>query len=353
MSLLQSKKTRMKSWFLRILMKSALVALAGCATSPFPTASHPTATPVPPTATSVPHTATPLPLTQTPTYRGASLSVISPLETTKLYGGQALRVAFYLVDHDDQPMEGATVQAEIWSPSGDLFAALLCADKGQGRYLADYVNLPMRGAGGTWRMVASATWGDGKQVQAERTFTGIPSPTEMYQSQYGFWVDPPRVLNYNLAMYNLHGAGGFHFEDWYYEDGGGYVILDNYRYNVVGITFATLDVHWRRDDFPTDEAAAIAHVQRLAGSHHQDPDTPTTNLAAEPTTFQGRSAWHVTGQWKEAYVAKSAPSCRAEWLVFRCPGSDWLWTLVISADKAEYMNYLRTVQKTFECPMTG
>jgi hypothetical protein len=341
----------MKSRF-PLLTTTALVVLVGCATSPFPTAPHSTATPVPPTATPVPPTATPLPPTQTPTYQDSSLSVISPLETTELYGGQALRTAVYLVDYDSQPVEGAMVQAELWSPSGDMFATLPCADKGQGRYIADYVHLPMRGAGGTWRMVASATWGDGKQAQAERTFTGMPSPTEMYQSQYGFWVDPPRVLNYNQAMYNLHGAGGFHFEDWCYEDGGGYVILDNYRYNATGVTFADLDVHWRHGDSPTNETTAIAHVQSLAGPHHQDPDTPITNLTAEPTTFQDRSAWHATGQWKKAYTAKHAASRPAEWLIFRCPGSDWLWTLTISADKVEHMSYLRTVQKTFECPMS-
>jgi hypothetical protein len=173
----------------------------------------------------------------------------------------------------------------------------------------------------------------------------------MYQSQYGFWVDPPRVLNYNLAMYNLHEIGGFHFEDWHYEDGGGYVILDNYRYHTAGVTFADLDIHWRPADFPTGEAAAIAHVQSLAGPNHQDPDTPITDLAAEPTTFQDRPAWRVTGQWKEAYVAKSASGCSAEWLIFGCPGSDSLWTLVISTDNAAHMNYLRTVRRTFECPL--
>jgi hypothetical protein len=340
-----------------MLMAAALIVLVGCTTSPFPITSPPvatpippTATPIPPTATSVPLTATPLPPTQTPTHLDGSLSVISPLETTELYGGQALRAAVFLVDHDDQPVEGAKVQMELWSPGGEVFAALSYVDKGQGRYVADPVQLPMRGAGGTWRVVASAAWGAGGQAQAERTFTGIPSPTEMYQSQYGFWIDPPRILNYNLAMHNLHEIGGFHFEDWYYEDGGGYVVLDNYRYNATGVTFAEVDVHWRHGDFPTDEAAAIAHLQSLAGPNHQDHDTPITDLTAEATTFQDRSAWHVTGQWKEAYTAKSASSRSAEWLIFGCPGSDWVWTLVISADNAAHINYLRTIRWTFECP---
>ncbi|MCP4543248.1 MAG: hypothetical protein GY832_39545 [Chloroflexi bacterium] len=272
------------------------------------------------------------------------------METTELYGGQALRASVYLVDYDGQPVEGAMVQAELWSPSGDMFATLPHVDKGQGRYLADYVNLPMRGSGGTWRMVASATWRDGGQAQTERTFTGISSPAEMYQNLYGFWVDPPRLLNYNFAMYNLHGGGGFHFEDSDYEDGGGYVILDNYRYNVSGATFADLGVHWRHADYPTDEIDAIVHVQNLARMNHQDQETTVTNLAAQLTTFQDQPAWHVTGQFKETYTAESAPGCPAEWLIFRCPDSDWLWTLVLSADRAAYMDYLRTVRGTFECP---
>ncbi len=342
----------MKVKFLHILMSMTVLVLAGCISSSFSIVSHPTITTVSSTATSAPSTATPLPSPQTPTYRDGSLNVISPLETTELYGGQSLRVAVSLVDYDGQLVEGAVVQAELWSPSGDLFATLPCIDKSQGRYLADYVNLPMRGAGGVWRVVASAAWGDGEQAQVERTFTGITSPSEMYQSQYGFWVDPPRVLNYNMAMYNLHGAGGFHFEDWHYEDGGGYVVLDNYRYNTTGITCAGLDVHWRRGDFPTDEAAAIARVQSLAALSHQDPDAPITDLAAELVTFQEWLAWRVTGQWKEAHVAQSASSHAAEWLIFCCPGSDWLWAIAISANEAVYMSYLRTVRHTFECPVS-
>jgi hypothetical protein len=297
-------------------------------------------------------TASHLSLAQAPTCQAGSLSMVSPLETTELYGGQPLRPAVHLADCDGRPVEGATVQAELWSPSGDLFAAPPCADKGRGSYLADYVTLPMRGAGGTWRLVASATWGEDSRAQAERTFTGIASPSEMYQSQYGFWVDPPCYFNYNLAMYNLHGTGGFHYEDHAYEDGGGYVILDNYRYNVAGVTFAGLDVHWRHADFPADEIAAIAHVQELAGLNHQEPDTPITGLTAEPTVFQDRPAWHVIAQWKKAYTTRSASSRPAEWLIFRCPDSDWLWTLAISADKTTYMDYLRGVRQTFECPVS-
>jgi hypothetical protein len=279
------------------------------------------------------------------------LSVIFPLETTELVGGQSLRVTVSLVDRDGQPAEGATVQAELQAPNGDVFATLRCADKGQGRYLADYVRLPLRGTGGTWHVVAQATLEDGERVQGERTFRGISSPSETYQCRYGFWIEPPRLFGYNLADYGLP-DGGLHLEDWPYGDGGGYVILDNYRYNKASATFADLDVHWRQADFPTDKDAATAHVQSLASLYRQDPGTPVMGLAAEPATFQSRPAWRVTGQWKALNASRPTARYPVEWVVFRCPDSDWLWTLVISTDNATYMNDLRAVRETFECPIS-
>ena len=117
----------MKSWFL-LLTTPALVVLVGCATSLFPAAPHSMATPVPPTATPVPPTATPLPPTQTPTYREGSLSVISPLETTELYGGQALRAAVYLVDHDSQPVDGGYPTAQWFADQTIVDRHLLAVD---------------------------------------------------------------------------------------------------------------------------------------------------------------------------------------------------------------------------------
>jgi hypothetical protein len=287
---------------------------------------------------------------QTPTPQNGSLTVVFPLETTEVRGGQAIRVSISLVDQGNQPIEMATVQAELWAPSGEAFATLVCVDTGQGRYLSDYVQLPLRGAGGTWRVVAQATWMDGGQAQGERTFTGIPFLSETYQSRYGFWVEPPRLFGYNVAMYNLHN-GGLHFEDRSYEDGGGYVLLDNYRYETVKVTFATLDVHWGPADFPTDAAAAIARIQDLAGPYRQDPETPTTELEAESTLFQDRPAWRVTGRWKAFYAPNPTVRYPVEWTIFRCPDSDWLWTLAIYAEKTAYMDHLREVRGTFECPL--
>jgi len=280
------------------------------------------------------------------------LRITSPLATTEVSGGDDLRIALYLVDQDDLPVEGAAVQVELWAPGGELLVVLPCADQGHGRYLAEYVSLPLRGAGGAWQVVGRAAWGDGQQTEAERTFQVSTSLSETYQERYGFWIVLPRIYGLGTGFYNLHESGGFHFEDWSNEDGSGYVILDNYRYGAAGITFATLEVYWKLVDFPIDEVAAIVHAQNLAetGLHHQEPNTSVMNPVAKAVTFQDQPAWQVIGWWKEYYTAKAAPERPAEWLIFPCPGSDWLWSLAISTNYVVHMRNLRALQETFECP---
>ncbi len=280
------------------------------------------------------------------------LSIVSPLETARLSGGEDLRVALDLVDGDDVPVEGAEAQAELWTPSGELFASLPCKDAGRGRYLSDHVTLPLRGASGTWHVIGKASLPAGQQAEAERTFEADPSVSEMYRDRYGFWIEYPRIFALGTGFYNLSESGGLHFEDWLNEDGSGYVILDNYRYDALGVTFAALEIHWRHAEYPADAATAIALARSLAesGLHHQDPDTPVTKLTAEATTYQGRPAWHVLGRGSEYYVSKAAAEYPVEWLIFQCSGSDWLWSLVLSTDKEDYMDHLWAVQQTFECP---
>jgi len=271
-----------------------------------------------------------------------TLTVVFPLETTELAGGDSLRVTVSLMDNDDQPVEGATVQAELRVPNGDVFATLPCADKGQGRYLADYVTLPLRGAAGTWRVVARATWGDGQQAQVERAFKGLPSLSEKYRDLYGFWIDIPDFECRN----KVH-----EFRDHVYEDGSGFVILE---YHCIGASniLAEVDVHWQRADFPADEAAAIAFTQRLSPPMYHDPDVPNTNLIAERITFRGRSAWRVTGQWRFTWESAGAlGDGLIEWTVLQRPGSDWLWTIVVSTNESAYLDCLRRIQETFECPI--
>lgn len=282
----------------------------------------------------------------------ALLTIVAPAENTELAGGHDLRIALYLVDQDLQPLEGAAVQSELWTPSGELFASWPCTGRGQGHYLCETVTLPLRGASGTWRVTGEATWSGGQKAAVEGTFQAQPSVSEVYRVRHGFWIEPPRVLGLGTGFYNLSQSGGLHFEDWLNEDGSGYVILDNYRYNAVGVTFATLEVHWGHAAFPADGAAAAAWAQSLAatGLHHQEPETPLLALTASRTVFQGYPAWQVAGQGMEYYVAEAAAAYPVECLIITCPGSDWLWSLVLSTDHEPWMDHLRAVRETFECP---
>jgi hypothetical protein len=283
------------------------------------------------------------------------LRIVSPLEDTRLSGGGDLRIALSLVDQDDLPIEGAAVQAELWHPGGELFAEIPCEDRGSGSYLAETVSLPLRGSSGTWRIMVRATLPNGQPAEAESAIRAGPSISEIYLERHGFWVEYPQIFGLGTGFYNLQETGGLHFEDWLNGDGSGYVILDNYRYVAIGVTFATLEVHWQDLDFPEDEADAAAFAASLdgAGFHHQDPDTPLKEMAAEAFTFHGRPAWHVSGLGSEYYVSSAGAEYPVEWLILQCPGSDWLWALVIAADDANYMDHLRTVRNTFKCPLAN
>jgi len=283
------------------------------------------------------------------------LSITAPLESTHVSGGGGIRIALQLLDYKGLPLQGAAVQAELWSPCRELFASLQCADQGGGRYLAEHASLPLRHAGGTWRVIGKATWGEDQKAKVESTFEATPSISETYQDRYGFWIEYPRIFDLGTGFYNLSDSGGLHFEDWVKQDGSGYVILDNYRYGAIGVAFAALEVHWRQAAFPTDGAGAIALAPSLAedGLHHQDPATPLTAATAKKAEFQGREAWQVLAEGTEAYVAKAAAGYAVEWLTFRCPGSDWLWSLVLSTDHAPWMDHLRAMRDSFECPPLG
>lgn len=264
------------------------------------------------------------------------LTVVFPQETTELAGERSsLRVVLSLVDHAGQPVEGADVQVRLIAPDGRTFATPPCAEVGPGRYQADYVQLPTRGAEGTWRVVARATWGAGQQAQAERTFKGLPSLSEEIQREYGFWVNVPGPL-------------GFGYEKlWHYArrdaDGSGYVFIDNRGHGTVRI-----DVHWRRADWPADAAAACAYVRDLPlsaeGEHILDP-----HVTAQAATFQGRPAWLVTGRTISGH-GYTALGGDIEWVILQCPGSDWLWTLAIHTSNPSYMDHLRQTRETFACP---
>jgi hypothetical protein len=287
--------------------------------------------------------------------RVVRLSIISPQEKTHLSGGADLRIALSLVDQDDRPMEGATVRVELRDPGGDLHGSLPCEDRGRGSYVAEIITLPLRGSRGTWRITAYTATPDGLSTEVEGTFDANPSISEIYQDRYGFWIEYPRIFALGTGFHNLHETGGLHFEDWLNADGGGLVILDNYRYGTVGVTFATLEVHWLDQCYPVDEENAISVAEGSAqvGLHHQEPGAPLTAMSAQASGFQGRPAWLITGEGSEYYVSGAGAAYPIEWLIFECPGSDWLWSLVIAADEGDYLDHLRAVRSTFECPGTN
>jgi hypothetical protein len=283
------------------------------------------------------------------------LHIISPREDTRAFGGGDIVVALQLVDQEGRPIEGATVHGELWTPGGELLASFACTDKGQGQYVGPNVTLPLRGTAGTWSVQGTAIWGDSLAAEIQGAFIAEPSISEMYLDRYGFWIEYPRLFGLGTGFYNLSETGGLHFEDNLNEDGSGFVILDNYRYQTIGVTFAALEVHWQYAEYPADQEAAVAFAQRLAGMglHHQDPDTPILDMNASTVVFQGRPAWQVIGTGSEYYVSKAAAAYPVEWLIFSCPDSDWIWSLAVHTDNPAFMDHLRSVRESFVCPVSG
>jgi hypothetical protein len=274
--------------------------------------------------------------------QGVSLSMIFPLEDSELDSGQVLRVTVLLTNDEGLPMEKAAVEAEVYSPDGNVFARQSLVDKGLGRYLADPLTLPERGASGGWHVVVTTVGDNGKQAQVERAFEVIPSYSEAYQIKYGFWIKVP-------DFFNCHGGDQW-FTDKLYEDGSGYVHMNNHCHGS-GANIVWLDVRWQETAFPADEAATVAYVLTHHASFQQDHDHPEENLRVEQGVFQGQPAWYVSGKWKNIVSNTPQAGGPVEWVIFRCPDSDWLWTLVISTDSTQYMSGLRVLRETFECPL--
>jgi hypothetical protein len=267
-------------------------------------------------------------------------------------GGQDLRISLTLQDENGYPLDNANVHADLISPDGVVYKRLPCDNLGGGRYLAEIIQLPLHEAGGDWRVFAQASWeGDGL-VETEHTFPVRPSISESYHEKYGFWLEPPTLFGFGTGFFSLHQGGGLHFEDWEFEDGGGFVILDNYKYESTGVTFLTLEVHWLPVYYPIDSSAAISLTHRVSetGFHHQDNKSGLMELTAEPIKFQESPTWRVTGQYREAYTAKSSSPIPFEITIFQCPGANLTWSLVITSDTQRHMGYLRSKGATFVCP---
>jgi hypothetical protein len=277
--------------------------------------------------------------------------VTFPTEDAPLVGGQTVRVTVYLQESDGRPVPEARVHAELYAPSGELFARLPCVGHGKGRYLSDPVRLPLRGSSGTWRVISEASWGDGAGAGTQQAFHGLPSYSERLEELYGFWIETSDLFAYNVA----------HADDpsgkyWPYQDGdGGCVILANSFFRGHPYQhFVVLDMHWRRADLPTDEVGAVGFVQSLAGPHLMDLEMAPGDVAAESVRLQGQAGWRVFGRWESTLKnGNPRPGGFIEWDVFRCPVSDSLWTVVIATNEAEYLEELREIRETFRCPSPG
>lgn len=280
------------------------------------------------------------------------LQIVSPSEDANFSGGADLHVNFLTTDDQGQYADGVVVTVELLSPDGAVYFSESCSHKGQGLHGCPPMTLPIRGAEGIWRLRAEASWNSGQTALTETTFHVNPSVSELYLDRYGFWIEYPQVFGLGTGFYNLSETGGLHFEDWVNEDDSGFVILNNYLYHSIGITFATIEVHWQDADYPEDENAAITFVEELSsqGLHHQDPDIPVVVLSAEVVEFQALRAWEVQGEGSEYYVAKPAAAYPIEWMIFNCPDSEWLWTVVLFTDDEAYLDHLRTIRDTFQCP---
>jgi hypothetical protein len=268
--------------------------------------------------------------------------MIFPLEDSELNSDQVLRITALLTNDEGLPVEKSAVEAEVYLPDGNVFARQSLVDMGAGRYLADPLSLPEQGAMGTWRVVVTTVGDNRKQAQVERAFEVLPSYSETYQIKYGFWIKVP-------DFFNCHGSDQW-FTDRLYEDGSGYVHMDNHCHSV-GAAIVRLDVRWQETAFPADEAAAEAYVLAHHASFQYDHDHPEENLRVEQGVFQGQPAWYVSGKWRSIVSNTPQAGGPAEWMIFRCPDSYWLWTLVISTNKKHYMSGLRALRETFECPL--
>ena len=273
------------------------------------------------------------------------LSIIYPQADTELVGGQSVRMTAFLSGSEDQPVTGAGVTAQLWTPGGDLFAEIPCADKGGGRYLADPISLPLRGSQGTWRVTAQAEWGDGLTAQAEEQFTGLISYSERLQDLYGFWIELT-----DLFPYNVPNAEDPQLKTYSYEDGGYLILANNLTTGVLDSTFVILDVHWRDQDMSEDAKAAVDYVLDLAGPHRITLDISADDLAAEQTNFQGKPAWHVSGLWhRQDALGNPARTAPLDWMVFGCPGSDHLWAILITTNSEHHMDDLESIRGSFAC----
>jgi len=277
--------------------------------------------------------------------KGYALTIVFPERTTVLVGGQSFRMTVSLKDFEDRPVEGALVEITLWTPDGELFATLPCSDKKDGRYLADSVTLPLRESQGVWRITAQVTLEYGLSVEGEGYFNSLNSYSEKLQELFGFWIDLT-----DLFPYNIPNADDPRLKTYPYENGGFVILANNLTSAEINNSFVILDVHWQEIGFPQDEVDAANYVLDLVGPHRITLDIPTSSLVAEREKFQGWPAWHVTGSWTpNNALGNPGDGAPLDWLIFYCPDSDWLWTVLITTNAVQYMDDLQLIRESFEC----
>jgi hypothetical protein len=273
------------------------------------------------------------------------LAIVYPQETTELAGGQSFRITAILLNDQGDPIEGALIEAELWSPDGEWFARLTCLDKKSGRYLSEHIALPTRNSQGQWRITARAISEDGRSVQAEGLFVGQQSYSERLQDHFGFWIDLTDLLPYNVAD-----AEDPLLKTYSYENGGYVILANNITTTQINNTFVILDVHWRQTDFPENTASATDYVLQLAGPHRISLDISPADLEVKKDTFLGAPAWHVSGYWKQDNaLGDPRPDAPLDWMIFQCPGSETVWTILITTNDIKYLDDLQLIRDSFSC----
>jgi len=277
--------------------------------------------------------------------RENTLTIVFPQTSTVLAGGQSFRMTIFLKDNSGESLKDASVEAQLWTPDGEILTTLTCLDNNDGRYLSDPVTLPLQNSHGIWRVTAQAVLGDDVVVLGEGQFSGRKSYSERLQGLFGFWIELSDLFPYNVAN-----AEDPQLKTYSYENGGYVILANNLTSAVVDRAFVILDVHWQQLDFPQDEISAASHVLEIAGPHRISLDISMKDLVAEKDYFQGWPAWYVTGRGNSDNVlGNSGTPYHLNWVIFHCPESELLWTILITTNAMEYQDDLILIRDTFEC----
>jgi hypothetical protein len=276
---------------------------------------------------------------------GMDLTIVYPHAQTEIAGGQSLRITALLNDEDENFIEGADIEVSLWSPTGEFHASLPCIDNEHGRYISDHITLPLRNSQGSWLVSARAVTEDGGIAESQGEFIGYPSYSERLEDNFGFWIDLTDLFPYNIAN-----AEDPQLKTYAYEDGGYVILANNLTTTQINNTFIILDIHWRRTNFPPDQASAAKYILGLAGPHRISLDISESDLVVDENSFLGSPAWHVTGYWeRENVIGNPQPDAPLDWMVFNCPGSEEVWTILITTNDIKYLDDLKTIRESFKC----